>query len=119
MDPFEKFKAAQKAGWAQFAPLQVFNQWGDPTIVRERLGAAVHDILFDCGRVEAPALSVAHYRELTERTAGPVLKLVESLSTSDPGKLAEFRTAFDALTAQYYDRNIVRQDYLMTRAVKN
>ena len=78
----------------------------------------MHDILFDRGRMEVPALSVPHYRELTERTAGPVLKLVESLSTSDPGKLAAFRTEFDALTSQYYDRNIVRLDYLMTRAVK-
>jgi hypothetical protein len=87
-------------------------------MVRERLGAAVRDIVFDRGRIEAPALSLGHYRDLTERTAGPVLKLVESLSTSDPGKLAAFRTAYDALTAQYFDRNIVRQDYLMTRAVK-
>jgi len=94
------------------------HQWGDPTIVRERLGAAVHDILFDRGQIEAPALSVAHYRELTERTAGPVLKLVESLCASDPDKLAGFRSAFDVLATQYYDRNIVRQGYLMTRAIK-
>jgi hypothetical protein len=42
--------------------------------------------------VLTPAPTVAHYRELTERTAGPVLKLVESLGTSDPGKLAAFRS---------------------------
>jgi len=94
-------------------------QWGDPAIVRERLGAAVRDIVFDRGRIDAPALSLAHYRDLTERTAGPVLKLVESLSASDPDKLAVFRTAYDALTAQYFDHNVVRQGYLMTRAVKN
>jgi SAM-dependent methyltransferase len=93
-------------------------QWGDPNIVRERLGAAVRDIVFDRGRLEAPALSPSHYRDLTERTAGPVLKLVESLSASDPAKLATFRAAYDALTAQYFDRNMVRQDYLMTRAIK-
>ena len=66
----------------------------------------------------APALSLAHYRDLTERTAGPVLKLVEALTASDPAKLATFRAAYDALTAQYFDRNSVRQDYLMTRAIK-
>ena len=93
-------------------------QWGDPAIVRERLGTAVRDILFDRDRISAPALSVAHYRDLTERTAGPVLKLVESLSASDPAKLATFRAAYDALTAQYFDRNTVRQDYLLTRAIK-
>lgn len=92
--------------------------WGDPNIVRERLGAAVRDIVFDRGRLDAPALSPPHYRDLTERTAGPVLKLVESLAASDASRLATFRAALDALTAQYFDRNIVRQDYLMTRATK-
>ena len=92
--------------------------WGDPNVVRERLGTAVRDILFDRGRVDAPALSVQHYRDLTERTAGPVLKLVETLTASDPAKLAEFRESYDALTVQYFDRNSVRQDYLMTRATK-
>ena len=93
-------------------------QWGDPAVVRERLGAAVRDIVFDRDRLAAPAMSLGHFRETTERTAGPVLKLVEALSQSDPGKLAAFRSAYDALTAQYLDRNAVRQDYLMTRAVK-
>jgi SAM-dependent methyltransferase len=93
-------------------------QWGDPGIIRERLGTAVRDIVFDRDRLAAPALSLAHYRDLTERTAGPVLKLVESLSASDPAKLATFRAAYDALTARYFDRNSVRQDYLMTRAIK-
>jgi SAM-dependent methyltransferase len=93
-------------------------QWGDPTIIRERLGQAVRDIVFDRGRIEAPALSPAHYRDFTERTAGPMLKLVESLSASDPARLAQFRADCDALMTQYFDRNFVRQDYLMTRAVK-
>lgn len=93
-------------------------QWGDPTIIRERLGAAVRDIVFDRERMAAPALSLGHFREMTERTAGPVLKLVEGLSASDPAKLAAFRAAYDALSALYYDRNAVRQDYLLTRATK-
>jgi len=92
--------------------------WGEPQVIRERLGSAVRDILFDRGRIEAPALSVQHYRELTERTAGPVLKLVEVLSATDPAKLAIFRDTYDALTRQYFDRNFVRQDFLMTRATK-
>jgi len=96
-------------------------QWGDPSIVRERLGTAVRDIVFDRDRISAPALSVGHYRDVTEKTAGPVVKLVETLSASDAPKLAEFRAAYDALTARYFDgeQNIIRQDYLMTRATKN
>jgi SAM-dependent methyltransferase len=93
--------------------------WGDPHVIRERLGSAVRDIFFARGLIEAPALSAEHYRDTTERTAGPMVKLVEALSAGDPAKLAIFRDTYDALTRQYFDRNIVRQDYLMTRATKN
>ncbi len=58
--------------------------WGTPQVIRERLGAAVRDVIFDRATMLVPALSVAHHREITERTAGPVLKLVESLSLADP-----------------------------------
>jgi SAM-dependent methyltransferase len=93
-------------------------QWGDPNIVRERLGDAVADIVFDRGRMDFPALSLAHYRALIERTAGPMLKLVEMLSKSDPDRLAQFRREYDAIIAPYFEDNILRQDYLMTRAIK-
>ncbi len=93
-------------------------QWGDVAIVRERLGSAVKDILFDRACMLFPALSVQNYRDHIERTAGPMLKLVESLSTSDPGRLAQFRREYDALIAPYFEDNVVRQDYLLTRAVK-
>jgi SAM-dependent methyltransferase len=92
--------------------------WGDPTIVRERLGAAVKDLTFDRAFITVAALSVPHYREMFERTAGPVLKLVEALSASDPARLAAFRADFEGIVRDYYDDNIVRQDYLMTRAIK-
>lgn len=92
--------------------------WGDPHVIRERLGAAVRDIRFDRATMLVPALSVRHQREMIERTAGPVLKLVESLSVADPARLAAFRTECDALTAEYFDDNLIRQGYLMTRAVK-
>jgi SAM-dependent methyltransferase len=93
-------------------------QWGDPAIVRERLGMAVRDLLFDRDTMLAPALSPEHNRELTERTAGPLIKLVEGLSSSDPQRLAEFRKAYDELTSQYFEGNVVRQGYLLTRATK-
>jgi hypothetical protein len=93
-------------------------QWGDVAIVRERLGSAVKDVLFDRGCMRVPALSVQHYRDLIERTAGPMVKLVESLSVSDPARLVQFRREYDSLVAPYFDENVVRQDYLFTRAVK-
>ena len=93
-------------------------QWGDVAVVRERLGAAVKDIVFDRGCMLVPALSLANYRDHIEHTAGPMLKLVEMLGASDPARLAQFRREYEALAAPYYADNIVRQDYLMTRAVK-
>src|SRR5256886_4313741 len=93
-------------------------QWGDIATVRERLGDAVKDILFDRACMLFPALSVQNYRNHIERTAGPMLKLVEMLSASDPAKLAKFRSEYDDLIAPYFEDNVVRQDYLMTRAIK-
>jgi SAM-dependent methyltransferase len=92
--------------------------WGDPNVVQQRLGNAVQDVLFDRQRMLVPALSVAHARTFFERSAGPVVKLVEMLSQSDPAKLAAFRAEYDALVAQYLEDNLIRQDYLMTRGTK-
>jgi len=93
-------------------------QWGDPNIVRQRLGGAVKDILFDRAVMQVFALSPAHHRAVSERSAGPLVRLVAELSGSDPAKLAEFRRQYDALAAEYFEDNIIRQDYLITRATK-
>ena len=93
-------------------------QWGDPAIVRERLGTAVRDLTFDRDLMVVPALSVQHQRALGERSAGPILRLVQALETADPAKLAEFRREYDALTAEYFELNTVRQSFLMSRAIK-
>lgn len=92
--------------------------WGEPTVIRERLGDAVRDILFKRAWMIVPALSPQHARAAMERTAGPVVKLVEMLSKSDPAKLASFRRDYEALIADYITDNTTRQDFLMTRAIK-
>jgi SAM-dependent methyltransferase len=92
--------------------------WGEPSIVRERLGAAVKDLVFDRDRMFVPALSPTHNRMMLESSAGPVLKLVELLSAQDPDRLAAFRQEYEALAARYLENNLVHQDYLMTRATK-
>jgi SAM-dependent methyltransferase len=94
-------------------------QWGDVHVVRERLGQSVTNIVFDRGCMFVPALSVANYRDHIEKTAGPMLKLVEMLSASDPARLAEFRRLYDELVEPYFEDNVVRQDYLLTRAMKS
>ncbi|MGH8442095.1 MAG: class I SAM-dependent methyltransferase [Nevskiaceae bacterium] len=92
-------------------------QWGDPGVIRERLGAAVERIEFHREELMFPALSPAHYRAYMELTAGPVIKAVDMLS-SDPPKLAAFRGELEALAERYFEGNRVRQSFLMTRAVK-
>jgi SAM-dependent methyltransferase len=92
--------------------------WGDPKIVEQRLGDGVEQIKFQRAAMLVPALSLAHFRTNVERAAGPVIKLIEMLSATDPGKLASFRAEFEGIVAPYYKDNLVRQDYLMTAARK-
>lgn len=93
-------------------------QWGEPGIVRERLGSAVRDLLFRRATMRVPALSPQHARVTMERTAGPVVKLVELLSGTDPARLEKFRRAYESLVAEHTEDNVARQDYLLSRATK-
>jgi SAM-dependent methyltransferase len=93
-------------------------QWGDPAIIRERLGTAVKDIAFARDVMLFPILSAQHYRIFMERNFGPVNRLLQSLDKSDPDKGMALRREFEDLAAQYFENNTVRQDYLLTRAIK-
>jgi SAM-dependent methyltransferase len=90
--------------------------WGDPNVIRERLGS-VKDLKFARDTLVAPALSLAHFRAAQEKTIGPLTKLVASLQ-DDPGKLKQLRAEFDALAADIFEENTVRMPFLMTRATK-
>ncbi|MFC5608966.1 class I SAM-dependent methyltransferase [Variovorax soli] len=92
-------------------------QWGDPNIIRQRLGDAVTDIRFDRGVMVFPTLSPQHYRKGIEETLGPVAKLVAQLQ-GEPDKLASFRAELDGFLGRYLEDNMVRQHFLMTRATK-
>jgi SAM-dependent methyltransferase len=93
-------------------------QWGDPSIIRERLGAAVTDITFARDVMRFPALSVQHYRMFIERNFGPAARLFQTLDASDPAKAEMLRREIDDLATAYFDNNVLRQDYLLTRAIK-
>jgi SAM-dependent methyltransferase len=92
--------------------------WGDPATVRERLGAAVKDITFARDVMMFQTLSPIHYRLFMEHNLGPAKKLLSSLDASDPPKAAALRRELEDLGADYFENNTVRQDFLMTRAVK-
>ena len=91
--------------------------WGDPNIIRERLGDRVVDLAFEREAMYFPALSPQHVRQSFETTAAPVVKLVQTLK-DDTARLAQFRTEMEALIVAYTRGNVVRQQFLMTRAVK-
>jgi SAM-dependent methyltransferase len=93
-------------------------QWGDPATVRERLGGAVKDINFTRDTIFFQTLSVQHYRLFMERNFGPAMKLLQTLDAADPAKGAALRREIEELGAQYFENNAMRQDYLLTRAVK-
>jgi SAM-dependent methyltransferase len=92
-------------------------QWGNPDVVRQRLGEQVRDLIFDTGRMLFPTLGPSHVRGFYECNAGPVVRLVQALQ-AEPARLESFRKEFDALAAQYFEENFIRQDYLVTRATK-
>ena len=91
--------------------------WGDPNVVRERLGAMVTDLDFARDTLVAPALSLQHFRTAQEATIGPLTKLIASLA-NDPDKLAKVRAEFDAMAAGIFEDNTVRMPFLMSRATK-
>jgi SAM-dependent methyltransferase len=91
--------------------------WGDPNVVRERLGDKVTDLVFEREAMYVPALSPQHVRQSFEASAAPVLKLVQALK-DDAAKLMQFRSELEALIAAFTQGNLVRQQYLMSRATK-
>jgi SAM-dependent methyltransferase len=93
-------------------------QWGDPNIVQQRLGAAVRDILFDRATMLIPGLSPSNHRTASEKSSGAMVRLIAELEKGDPAKLEQFRREYDALASEYFEDNILRQDYLITRATK-
>jgi SAM-dependent methyltransferase len=93
-------------------------RWGDPSFIQEQLGKSADQIVFDRQELLVPTLSPQHFRAAIERSAGPVVKMIEALAATNPDRLEEYRKEFDAIVAEYMQDNVVRQGYLMTRARK-
>ena len=91
--------------------------WGEPNVIRDRLGDKVKDVRFDRATMIVPALSPQHQRASAERS-GPMRMLVERLSAADAGKLDAFRREYEAIVGDYIQDNVIQQHYLMTRATK-
>jgi len=92
-------------------------QWGDPNVVRSRLGDAVSDLRFDRAIAVAPTLSPLHTLAFLEATFGPLTKVVAAMQ-SQPERVATLRAEVLDVVTQVFARNGLRQQFLMTRAVK-
>jgi SAM-dependent methyltransferase len=93
-------------------------QWGDPNLVRDRLATAVKDITFARDAIWFQTLSVQHYRIFMEQNLSPVTKVFQMLDASAPSTAAALRRELEDVAAAYFENNTIRQDYLLTRAVK-
>ncbi len=89
--------------------------WGKEEVIAERLGDKFEAPTFERGVMTVPALSLHHYRLFMETSIGPIQKLMESLADS-PERLETARRELEAIVAPYYDANLVKQEYLLTKA---
>jgi SAM-dependent methyltransferase len=92
-------------------------QWGDPEVIRARLDGLVTDLSFETGALLLPMLSPQHARVWVETHLGPTIRLLESLQ-GDPERLAAYREEHLELLSDFFEDNRLRQDFLMTRAIK-
>jgi SAM-dependent methyltransferase len=92
-------------------------QWGDVAVVRQRLGDRVTRLHQERGIMAIPALSPQHLRLFQEAKAGPFVRTVQALQ-QDPSRLAAWRNEMDEVLGEYLQDNVVRHEYLLTRAVK-
>ncbi len=93
--------------------------WGEPTVIRERLGGLVSDLLFERDTMVIPALSPQHFHIAQEKTIGPLTKIVDKLQQSDPAKLAQLRAEYEAMIRDIFEDNAVHLHFLITRATKS
>lgn len=89
--------------------------WGNIDVIQKRLGDTVKDVRFERGVMNFNLLSLHHYNRVIEETVGPARALAQS---GDVATLNRYRAELRELAAHYYADNILRQDYLVTRATK-
>jgi len=92
--------------------------WGDPTVITQRLGTGVRDVAFARQVLFFQMLSVQHYMQFVGSGLGPVAKLLQKLDASDPARATQLRREIQENAGAWFEDNALRQDYLMTRAVR-
>ena len=93
--------------------------WGDPNVVRERLGDRVSGLRFGRSAMYAPALSARHVQIGVESSFGPLKTLLAGLDQDQPERAAAIRAEIVLLVSENMEGNVLRQPYLMSCATKN
>jgi SAM-dependent methyltransferase len=89
--------------------------WGDVSVVAERLSLGFEPPFFGRDVMKVATLSIPHLWQQLSASIGPLQKIVEALA-DDPERLNSLRDEFYELAKPYFSRNLVHQDYLLTRA---
>lgn len=89
--------------------------WGDPDVVRERVGDGVEDLAFETGTVLTPVLSPAHYWEKARTESGMFIAALEAIDEADHPAL---RREMIETIEQFFDdsQNAVSMEYRLTKA---
>ena len=89
--------------------------WGDPNVVRERLGDGVDDVEFETGTVSYRVASPAHYWAGATEESGMFIVALSAVDEADLPALR--RDVVEAVDRYFDDRvNAVRMEYLVTTA---
>ena len=89
--------------------------WGDPDVVRERLGDGVVEPSFETGSVRHSVVSPGHYWADVERDSGLFIAALEGVEEAD---LPALRAETIEAVGRYFDdeENAVHMDYRVTTA---
>ncbi len=93
-------------------------QWGIPEVVRERLGNGVRDLRFERGVVNVPLTSPNHFWHMFKTKYGPMIRATQALGGQGTSKVEALEHDFIQAVAPYMHENLIRQDYLLTLALK-
>ena len=91
-------------------------QWGNPEVVKKRLGSDVINIHFERGVIKKPVLSPNHYWETSSTKGGALIHAIQTIK--DPQKIESLRNDILQAIVPYLCENILRLDYLITVATK-
>lgn len=89
--------------------------WGDPDVVRERLGDRVEDLAFETGTVRPRAVSPAHFWEDVRRDSGLFILPLRAVDEADRAAL---RREMVETVDRFFDgdENAIRMAYRVTTA---